>query len=160
MKRASEVPPLVDSFGVDAGRLFDRARDEVGERPARGQERDGVGRIEGQRIARALRRRGDAPLDLGAERRRRPAVVEAHVEDEAHFAGNDVGRRIADVDADDLEIGRVEVGRAGIERRRLQRVEHRRERADRIVGEMRIGDVALLADAASAGRSASRAGRA
>ena len=35
----------------------------------------------------------------------------------------------------------------------------RRQRADRIVGEMRIGDVALLADRASAGRSASRAGR-
>ena len=50
---------------LHAGRLFDRPRDEVGERPAFGQEGDGVGRFDGQRVAPAARRRGDAPFDLG-----------------------------------------------------------------------------------------------
>ncbi len=132
-------------FGPAAGCLFDRPRDEVGERAARGEEGDGVGRIEGEGEARARRRRADAPLDLGAQGCRCPCVVEARVEDQPDFGRDDVGRRIADVDADDFEVGRIEIGRPGVKRGRLQRFENRRQRADRIVGELRIGDVALLA---------------
>ena len=51
-KRPSDVPPLVDSSGVEAGLLLDRGDDDVVERAGRGQERFA----------------GDARADLGARR--------------------------------------------------------------------------------------------
>ena len=69
--------------GAPAGRqvwatsrhVFDRAGDEVGERPALGQKRDRIGRIESQREARPARRRLDAPRDLRRQGLGRPASL-------------------------------------------------------------------------------------
>ena len=60
-------------------------------------------------------------------------------------AGNDVEGRIADVDAGHLEVRRLEIRRALVELERRQAREDAHQRRDRVVGEMRIGDVALLA---------------
>ena len=96
----------------------------------------------------------------GLERLGRPERVEADVEHEPGLARDDVRRRIADVDADHFEVRRVEVGVAVVERRVEQRREHGRERPDRIVGDVRVGDMALAAMQRRAARSATRAGRA
>ena len=45
MKRASDVPPEVDSFGLPAGHLGDRADHRVGERARLGVEHVGVRRL-------------------------------------------------------------------------------------------------------------------
>jgi hypothetical protein len=145
MKRASEVPPLVDSSGrrpvtssiavatrsVKAPRGVRNATALVG-------SKESAARPPGSAAA-------AAPLDLGAQAPRRPEIVEADIEGEADFAGNDVGGAIADVDGDDFEIRGVEIRRSRIERRRLQRGEDRRKRVNGIVGEMGIGDMALAA---------------
>ena len=54
-------------------------------------------------------------------------------------------RGVADVDGGDFEVRGLEVGVAPIERRREQRRQHRRERTDRILRDLRIGDMALAA---------------
>ena len=80
MKRASEVPPPVESEGRAPGDVLDRGGDEIGERTGLGEKGDRVGRLEGQRRALRPDRRGDSPLDLGAKRFGRPEIVEADVE--------------------------------------------------------------------------------
>ena len=80
----------------------------------------------------------------------RPKLVETNVEADADLAGNNIGRGIADINADDFEVRRIEIGRARVERRRQQRVKRPRQRASRIVGEMWIGDVPLLSDQSQA----------
>ena len=60
-------------------------------------------------------------------------------------AGDHVGRGIADVDGHDLEVRGIEIGAAGVERRVEQRAHRRPEPPQRIVGDVRIGDVALRA---------------
>ncbi len=122
MKRASEVPPLVESCGRRPVTSSTALATRSVKAPRGGEERDGVGGIEAQACTRAPPAAAATRRSISAAQRfGRPQIVEADVEDEAHLAGNDVGRGIADVDADDFEIGGLEVGRAGIERRRLQR---------------------------------------
>ena len=146
MKRASEVPPPVESFVSTPVDFANRARDEIGEGAAGGEEGDGVGRVEGEFVRRLRAGRARAVPAISAPKTfGRPKIVEADVEDEPRFAGNDIGRGIADVDGDHLEVGGQEVACAGVERRRMQRVERGGEPAQRIVGEMGIGDMALLA---------------
>jgi hypothetical protein len=71
--------------------------------------------------------------------------VEADVQPGLRLAGNDVGRRIADVDGGDLEVRRLEALVAVVQHARLQpgqQVDQHRHRIGRPVG---IGDVALHA---------------
>src|SRR5208282_1126962 len=86
----------------------------------------------------------DAPNDLRLERFGRPEVVEADVEHKPDLARDDVRRRVANVDADHFEVRRLEVGVALVERGE-QRRENGGERPDRIVGDVRVGDMALAA---------------
>ena len=125
MKRASEVPPPVESEGL-------RPVTSSTARATRSVNGPGLVRnataLVGSKVERrapAAVRRRDPALDLGGERFGRPEIVEADVELEAHFARNDVEGRIADVDRDHFEVGRLEVGVAGIERRREQRRQYR-----------------------------------
>ena len=87
----------------------------------------------------------DASGNLGFQSFGRPQGVETDVEQEPDLGGDDVRRRIADIDADHFEVRRIEVGIARVERRVVQRREHRGERPDRVVGDVRIGDMALAA---------------
>ena len=91
-----------------------------------------------------LRQRGAQP---GAERGAGVAVVEADVEHARGAGRDDVGGRVADIDAGDLQAGRFEPVAAGVERRGGQRGQRAHQPVHRIVGAVRIGDVALRADA-------------
>ena len=71
-------------------------------------------------------------------------IVVADVETRACFAGNEIDGRIADIDRREFEIRRRELLAALVERR-LQRGDQRDQPADRIVGAIGIGDVALAA---------------
>ena len=71
-------------------------------------------------------------------------VVVADVEAGARLAGNEIDGRIADVDRGEFQVRRREL-RAAVVERRLQRGDECNKTADRIVGAIRIGDVALPA---------------
>ena len=123
-------PPAGRERRLPPGHVLDRFGDEIGERSRLGEEGACVAGLEGQRRASASVRRRHPALDLRGERIVRPKVVEADVELEAHFAGNDVERRIADVDRDHFEVRGLEVGVSLIERRREQRRQYGRERQE------------------------------
>ena len=72
-------------------------------------------------------------------------IVEADIEARARLARNEIDDRIADVDRGEFEVRRTEPRAALVERRRHQRAHQRHQPAHRIVGALRIGDVALLA---------------
>src|SRR6202044_2895815 len=90
-------------------------------------------------------RRRAPPRDLRLERFGRPEIVEADVEGEPDLARNDVVRGVSDVDGGDFKVRGLEIGVAPIERRRKERRQRRRERTDRILRDLRIGDMALAA---------------
>ena len=83
-----------------------------------------------------------------------PAVVEADVEPGGRLGRNDVEGRIADIDADHLEIGRLKAVAAFVEPRLDQPVEDADEPRHRVVGKMRIGGMALAPDDADRRRQA------
>ena len=155
---ASEVPPPVDSAGlrpvtsstppamrsVNGPGLVKKATALVGSKVS----------VAGPPRAAAIRR------DLRLERFGRPKIVEADVEDEPNLGRNDVGGRIADVDAGDFEVRGLEVGVSLIERRRGERREQgceRRKSDSRRDADRRHGPGGRGSRAC---RSASRAGRA
>ena len=108
MKRASDVPPVVESAGARPVTSLIAADDEIDERPGLGHERVGVRGLPVDVPAHALARRvGRAPLDQRLERSLAVAIVEADVEARARLAGNEVDDGIADVDRGELEIRRV-----------------------------------------------------
>ena len=137
--------------GAPAGRelrapprhVRDGVGDEVGERPALGQKRDRIGGIEGQREAPAPRRRLDAPLDLGRERLRRPASLKRMLKTSRTSPGMTFA---AGLPTSTLTTSRFDGSKSGPPASSggaMQGGENRGERANRIVGEMRIGDMAL-----------------
>ena len=85
-----------------------------------------------------------APLDQRLQRGRAVAVVVADVEPRARLAGNEVDGLVADIDRGEFQVRGIEVLAALVERR-LQRGDQRDQPADRIVGAIGIGDVALTA---------------
>ena len=87
MKRASDVPPLVESAGRRPVTSSTACGDEIGEGAARGQEGDRVGRIEGQRRGAPRRPRRSARAISACSVSGRPEIVEADVEDEPASAG-------------------------------------------------------------------------
>ena len=146
MKRASDVPPVVDSFGLAAGYFGNGVRYQFGERPRLGDEHAGVRRLpsefEVDLAAGGLRR---ALFDQLFQRIERVVVVEADVEARPRFAGNEIDGLVADIDRREFQMRRRKLRAALVERLALQRGDQRHESADRIVGALRIGDVALLA---------------
>ena len=145
MKRASEVPPLVESAGRRPVTSSTAAatRSVNGPRVVRKASALLGSKVSAKRLpsAAVLTRRSISALRVSD----RPGRVEADIEDEPHLARNDVRRRIADVDADDLEIRGIEVFCAMIERRRQEGGQYRRQRPDRIIRDVGIADVALAA---------------
>ena len=73
----------------------------------------------------------------------RVAVVEADVETRARFAGNEIDRRVADVDGGEFQIRGLEMRAALVERLAHQRVDQRDDAAHRIFRAVGIGDMAL-----------------
>ena len=146
MKRASEVPPPVESSGARPVTSATASATRSVNGPRGGEERDGVGGVEGQFVARRRSRRGGGGFRLssvaGVQR-----SLKRMLKTSADFAGNHVGRGIADVDGDDFEVGRLEIRACPSSSGGACSASSARGRArDGIVGEMRIGDVALLAD--------------
>ena len=145
MKRASEVPPVVESFGLTPGHFGDGRGGEIGERAGLGDEDVGVRRLPFERIMHAAGGGiARAVLDQRLQRGLAVTIVVADVETRARLAGNEIDGRIADIDRGEFEIRRRELLAAVVERR-LQRGDECNKTADRIVGAIRIGDVALPA---------------
>ena len=93
----------------------------------------------------AAGRFGGALLDQRFQRIQRVLVVEADVEARARLAGNEVDGLVADIDRGEFQMRGRELRAAGVERLGLQRRDQRHQPADRIVGALRIGDMALPA---------------
>src|SRR3546814_8785635 len=72
-------------------------------------------------------------------------VVEPDRQPRASRGGDDVGRAIADFDVGEFDVRRLEPVIAFIERHRVDRRQYPDQLGDRIVGEMRIGDMSLRA---------------
>ena len=142
MNRASDVPPPVSSFGSTpvASMIARRSVSTC----APGSVRNDSPLIAMSRSKRsaccAITARSQADSA-------RPGVVavEPDVQHRAGRGRDHVGHRVADVDAGELEAGRLEPVVAGVERRRGQRSGDADQPVHRIVGALRIGDVALRA---------------
>ena len=146
MNRASDVPPDVESSGLKPVRAVDRLRNEIGESIGLGEE--------GRTHCRARRRDRSAQLlPPLAQRRAISASSVAGVQRSLNltlkcacaFAGMTF---IAGLPTSIVTISRFDgskCARALIERRGNQRVEQAQEMRDRIVGALRIGDMALHA---------------
>ena len=118
--------------------------DQIGERARLGEER--LARNQRIDASRAGASSATIATDLGFQRVTRLLVVEADVEPRARRAGDDVGGGIADLDVGDFEVGGlepviavVEVPAASADRGCATSRRHR------IVGEVRVGDMALRA---------------
>ena len=141
-KRPSEVPPWVESSGSTPVSASIAARDDLVDRPGRGQE----GLARDLRLdRRARRRRLGGAADQLDQVVAAVEVVEADVELGAGAAGDDVGRLARGLDRGDFEVGGLEGVVAVVELERLERGEHPRQLRHRIVGAVRVGDVALHA---------------
>ena len=146
MKRASDVPPSVESDGVTPVtsntawvRIESSCPGSVRKALLGGSNVELV--VEAVRLE-ELRR--ELP-HLGLQGLRRVPVVKADIEHRLGPDRDDVGGGIADVDAGHLEIRRREIGAAEVERLVVEPRQHGDETFQRILGEMRIGDVALHA---------------
>ncbi len=113
MKRASEVPPVVDSLGVLPVTAETAPESEATSRSVAGQRTRGsvVRPRRCHRAAVAALAEPAAfcgviqpPADLGHHGLGGPQIIEADVEGEARPGRNHVGRRIAGVDRRDLEV--------------------------------------------------------
>ena len=93
-------------------------------------------------MVRVLRQRRAQP---GGEGGAAVALVEADVQHGAGGGGHQVGHAVADIDAGDLQGRWLEPLAAGVDRRRGQRGERAHQAVDRVVGAVRVGDVALRA---------------
>ena len=85
MKRASDVPPDVESVGRAPGLLFNRTGDELGEGIRLGQKRQRVARLEA-RACMSPRDGLELPPQLRRKRFRRPKIVEADIETRPRLA--------------------------------------------------------------------------
>src|SRR6266700_3922321 len=124
MNRASDVPPLVDSCGC---------RPVTSVMAAVARSVNGPGLVT-----------KTSALDECLKRSLAVVVVVADVETRPRFAGNEINRRVADVDRSEFKMGRRKMLAALVERR-LQRGDQSHEPADRIVGTLGIGDMTLPA---------------
>ena len=143
---------MVESFGLRpvTSAIAATARSVNG--PGLVTKHVGVRRLPVERVMHAAGRGGvGAALDQRLERGLAVAIVVADVEARARLAGNEIDGRIADIDRGEFEVRRSELRAAFVERR-LQRRDQRHQAADRIVGAIGIGDVALAAGARSACR--------
>ena len=141
-KRPSDVPPLVESSGSTPGLGLDRGADDVVERARRGQEglaRDP--RLDGRagRLASAI---SSTSATRSAPRCR---LLKRMLSCARRRAGDDVGRLGRRLDGGDLEVGGLEGVGAVVEVKRVERGDHPRQLRDRIVGAVRVGDMALRA---------------
>ena len=155
-KRASDVPPVVLSFGrspVSASMLS--ARSSLSS-PGAVTNASALP-ITVERIVGCQWR--DLPVQPRLEALAGVVVVEADVEARRGLARDDVGCRIADVDRGDLQVRGLEPLRSLVERRRDQLVQHGDQTMRGVVGTLRVGGVTLAAPEPSARRSPSRAGR-
>ena len=84
-------------------------------------------------------------------------VVETDVEQGGGLGGDDVAGRVADIDAGELQAGGLEPGRAVVQFFRQQRGQSGDQAVQGIVGQMRIGDVALAAGHGDGGGQAAAA---
>src|SRR6185437_3718721 len=131
MKRASDVPPPVESDGV---------RPVTSRTAAATRSVNGPGLVRkatalvGSRasVARSPSSAAASRRNFGGERFGGPEIVETDVELEPRLARNDVEGRIADVDRDHFEIRGLEIRISFVERRLEERGHHRRERPKRI----------------------------
>ena len=147
MKRASDVPPVVESSGLRPVTSAIALRNQIGERPRLGDEHAGIRRLPFEReLDLAAGRLGGALLDQRLQRIRACAVVEADVEARPRLAGNEVDGLVADVDRGEFQMRRLEIASvpssSGSACSAAISVD---QPADRIVGALRIGDMALLA---------------
>ena len=128
--------------GLFAGLGEDRGADDLVDRAGRGEE--GLARdfrLDG-RARRGFRGGALDQLDqVGAALE----VVEADVELDDGRAGDDVGRLARRLERGDFEVGGLEGIAAVVEVERLQRGDHLGRLGHRIVGAVRIGDMALHA---------------
>src|ERR1700733_2229862 len=128
-----------------AGHFGDCRDGEIGERAGLGDKDVGIRRRPVERVTHAAGRGYHrALLDQRLERGLAVAVVIADVEARARFAGNEIDGRIADVHRGEFEVRWPKTFAALVERR-LHRGHERHQTADRIVGAVRIGGVALAA---------------
>ena len=70
--------------------------------------------------------------------------IEPDVESGLGARRDHVGRRVADIDRRHVGRRRAEMRRSGVEFAPVDRRQHRQQAGDRIVGKVRVGDVALL----------------
>src|SRR5260221_2954962 len=84
-------------------------------------------------------------------------VVEADVEAGSRLRRDDVEGGVADVDAGQFEVRWLKGGGALVQRLADQPVGHADDRVDRVVGKMRVGDMALAPDDADRGGQAAAA---
>src|SRR5690349_1767644 len=83
--------------------------------------------------------------DLLRERVAPLFVVETNAEARACRSGDDVGRRVADVEIRDLDVAWLKPGIPVVEHERVDLGKCRDQLGDRVVGKMGVGDMALLA---------------
>jgi hypothetical protein len=131
-------------FRPPPGDPLDRIAHEVAERSRR--------RVEGftaDRDVQLISGPAGGGIEPAAQQRRQAgrvvAVVEPDVEEGAGRAGDDVGRIAAGPDPGDLQRRRLEMCGALVERLGDQGIEQRDQPVRRVVGELRIGGMALRA---------------
>ncbi len=143
MKRPSEVPPEVESVQA----MPACSRIDVGQRVAelagRGEEglaAERPGDVEAQAVL------AQQQVDPCLQRLRRRLGAEAEIEVDHHLARDDVARAGAGVDVRHLPGGRLEVRVAAVPVDADQLGQGRRDQVDRVLRQLRIGDVALHAE--------------
>src|SRR5664279_2161568 len=133
-------------FRLASSHLGDRVRDCFGERAGLGDEHAGVRWFELEReFDLAARRFRRARFEQRLERVQTMAIVEPNIETRPRLAGNEIDGLVADIDRGEFEVRRLERRATLVERLRLQRADQRDDVAHRIVGALRIGDMAGLA---------------
>ena len=146
MKRASEVPPEVESSGLRpvTSSIAETARSVNG--PGFGHEDVRVRRLPHDPGADAVAAGFGQPLiDQVSQAFVGVVVVEADVEFGARLRRDDVACGIADVDRGEFQVGGLELRAAVIERLVAERHDQPRDIRHRIRRAVRIGDVALHA---------------
>ncbi len=142
MKRASDVPPVV----LSAGLRLENGLDGTGHQVAQGAGRSQEGFAGNTHVHLITRAQGiEFPAHPIGQRPGGVEVVEADVEAGGGARRDHVGGRVADIDGRDLQAGSLEIGRALVERLLDQGRQHPHQVMVGVVGQMRVGDMALLA---------------
>ena len=137
-KRASDVPPVVEASGSIP--VSSPPPPRPAQKIAPGCVRNGSPEMIGRAVPpcfwamAAILRDSSVPVWVSLKRIEMRASA---------LRGDDVMCRIADLDIGDLEIGGLEPVGPFVEHQRLQFRQHRHQPRQRIVGQVRIGDVAL-----------------